>query len=110
MERKLEVNPKMNMKALCHDVAASETNFLVSTVKRVLHQHGQRDYNAKKKPVLKKWRRKDKLNFAKEYQDEDLWKSKILFGNNNQEYVFRRKTKYFNSTMTSQISSLVGEV
>ena len=108
--RKVRFNPKTTKKHLCQELEASGTTVSLSTVQRVLHRNGLRGCRARKKPLLQKRHIKARLKYARKHKDKDrgfwrgvLWSDETkmeLFGNNDQQYVWREKGEAFNPNNT----------
>lgn len=103
-------NPRMNANDLVKMMAEAGKSVSLSTVKRVLHQHGLKGHSARRKPFLQQKHKQARLQFANEHRGKDLnfWRhvlwsdeTKIeLFGHNQQRYVWRKKGDAYNPNNT----------
>lgn len=99
--RKVKENPKLTTPQLVEAIE-SQTGVTVSTstVRRILHRDGMHGCRPRKKPLLKKRHKMDRLTFAKQYSDKPdafwdsvLWsdETKInLFGYDGPQKVWRK--------------------
>ena len=68
----MHINPRIKAKDLVKMMAEAGKIVSISTVKRVLYQHGLKGPAARKKPLLQKKHKKARLMFANAHRNKDL--------------------------------------
>uniref|UniRef100_A0A8B9JYE2 Transposase Tc1-like domain-containing protein n=1 Tax=Astyanax mexicanus TaxID=7994 RepID=A0A8B9JYE2_ASTMX len=105
-----ERKPRQTSKELKVNLEQSGVMVSTSTIRRTLNQAELYGRRPRKKPLLKKRHKKERLIFAKEYLDKPqsfwenvLWtdETKIeLFGNAKQQFVYRRRNEAYKEKNT----------
>ena len=108
--RKVNNNPRLTAKDIQSELAASGTGVSISTIGRVLHGEGLNGRRPRKKPLLGKRHKDNRLKFAKwhlndgyEFWSKVLWsdETKIeLFGHADSRYVWRKSGEAYKEKNT----------
>lgn len=108
--RMVEKTPRQTSKELKANLEQSGVMVSTSTIRRTLNHAELYGRRPRKKPLLKKRHKKERLIFAKEYLDKPqsfwdnvLWtdETKIeLFGNAKQQFVYRRRNEAYKEKNT----------
>uniref|UniRef100_A0A3B1JPD6 Uncharacterized protein n=1 Tax=Astyanax mexicanus TaxID=7994 RepID=A0A3B1JPD6_ASTMX len=108
--KNLPGQPRQTSKELKVNLEQSGVMVSTSTIRRTLNQAELYGRRPRKKPLLKKRHKKERLIFAKEYLDKPqsfwenvLWtdETKIeLFGNAKQQFVYRRRNEAYKEKNT----------
>ena len=80
--RKVNNNPRLTAKDIQSELAASGTGVPISTIGRVLHGEGLNGRRPRKKPLLGKRHKDNRLKFAKQHLNDgyEFW-SQVLWSN-----------------------------
>ena len=100
MQLKVNINPRLTAKDIQSELAASGTGVSISTIGWVLHGEGLNGRRPRKKPLLGKRHKDNRLKFAKQHLNDGyefwskvLWsdETKIkLFGHADSRYIWKK--------------------